>query len=307
VRLLAGVLTALAVVRALGVERGWLLTLLVGALPLVLTPAYVLLGYSALARRPALAGLSAALVGAHLLVLAPALTATPPPPVGGVQLRLVVANLYVLNPRPQDAGVALLALQPDVLVVPELTQDGLAGLRAAGLLDDLPFAVVDLGDRGEGVGLFSRLPLNDVVTRRVATRDLPRATVTVGGVDVRVLTAHPLPPVPFVEPLWRQALADLADEVGDVAGPLVVAGDLNADRDQSPFRALLDTGLRDAHDERGRGLARTWPAAFPLLHLDHVLVRDGGDARVAVLAVREVDLPGSDHKGVVADLAISRA
>ena len=83
-----------------------------------------------------------------------------------------------------------------------------------------------------------------------------------------------------------------------------MAGDLNADRDHAAFRDLLATGLRDAHDERGRGLARTWPERFPLLHLDHVLVRDGAGAGIAVLDVREVEVPGSDHLAVVADLAV---
>jgi endonuclease/exonuclease/phosphatase family metal-dependent hydrolase len=85
---------------------------------------------------------------------------------------------------------------------------------------------------------------------------------------------------------------------------VVVAGDLNADRDHAVFRRLLDAGLRDAHDEVGRGLARTWPARLPLLHLDHVLVRDSDDVRLVPLEVREVAVPGSDHRGVVADVAV---
>jgi endonuclease/exonuclease/phosphatase family metal-dependent hydrolase len=66
----------------------------------------------------------------------------------------------------------------------------------------------------------------------------------------------------------------------------------------------LEVGLRDVHDERGRGLARTWPARFPLLHLDHVLVRDGAAAGLVPVSVREVEVPGSDHRGVVTDLAV---
>lgn len=85
---------------------------------------------------------------------------------------------------------------------------------------------------------------------------------------------------------------------------MVVAGDLNADRDHAAFRRLLDAGLRDAHDERGQGLARTWPAGLPVLHLDHVLVRDAGEVHLVPLEVREVDVPGSDHRAVVADLAV---
>ena len=64
--------------------------------------------------------------------------------------------------------------------------------------------------------------------------------------------------------------------------PLVVAGDLNADRHHPLFEGLLTQGLRDAADERGRGLSRTWPQRWPLLALDHVLVRDVEQAQLAV-------------------------
>jgi endonuclease/exonuclease/phosphatase (EEP) superfamily protein YafD len=301
--LLLGALSALVLVRLLGVERGSALVLLVGALPLTLLPAYGVLVLAAGLRRWRLAASAALLVLAHLLVVAPAVTAEqrPAATAGAPLLRVVTANLFVLNPEPVAAGRALRALQPDVLVVPELSAEGLAGLRESGLLDDLPHAVAELGTREETVGLFSRLPLQDSATRSAAGRELPRATVTVGGRDVRLLAAHPLPPVSVLQDLWRESLADLAQEVAGVDLPLVVAGDLNADRDHAAFRALLGVGLRDAHDALGRGLARTWPADLPALHLDHVLVR--GPSLVPV-DVREARIPGSDHLAVVADLAV---
>jgi endonuclease/exonuclease/phosphatase family metal-dependent hydrolase len=85
---------------------------------------------------------------------------------------------------------------------------------------------------------------------------------------------------------------------------VVVAGDLNADRDHAAFRGLLDAGLTDVHDALGRGLARTFPDGMPVLQLDHVLVRDGAGGRLTPLEVREVQVPGSDHLGVLADLAV---
>ena len=303
--LLIAALAVLVVVRALGAEYGTLLVLLVGTLPIVLLPAYPVLLAALLTRRWALAGLSAAVAVAHLLVLAPALGAAEPPPRGEqARLRVVTANLYVLNPSFEAAGRVLRALHPDVLVVPELSAAGLQGLRAAGLLEDLPYSVVRLGSREETVGLFSTRPLRDVTTRSAGGREQPRATVVVDDVPVRLLTAHPLPPLPVLESLWRASLQDLAAESAEVDLPLVVAGDLNADRDHALFRDLLDAGLRDAHDSVGRGLARTWPAGLPVLHLDHVLVRDGAGGRIAVTAVREQGVPGSDHRAVVADLAV---
>ena len=294
------------VIRILGLERGSALALLVGALPLTLLPAYGVLVVAAVLHRRVLAAAACALVVAHLLVIAPALGAADLP--AGAQdaprLRVVTANIFVGNPDFAAAGRALRALRPDVLVVPELPADGLAGLRTSGLLDDLPHSEVGFGSRDETVGLFSRLPLADVTTRAGSGRELPRATVQVGGADVRLLTAHPLPPLSVLQPLWRASLADLAQEAEQVRLPLLVVGDLNADRDHVAFRRLLGTGLRDAHDSVGRGLARTWPASFPVLHLDHVLVRDGAGARLAVLRVREAEIPGSDHKAVVADVAV---
>jgi endonuclease/exonuclease/phosphatase (EEP) superfamily protein YafD len=296
----------LAVLRGLGAERGTLLVLLTGVLPWALLPAYGVLGLAALWRRRLLGAVAAAVVLAHLLVIAPALGAADVPAAAATapQLRVVVANLYVLNPDPAAAGRALRALDPDVVVVPELHTRGLTGLRRSGLLEDLPHVVAELGAREETVGLLSRLPLSDVTTRAAGGRELPRATVRVAHTDVRFLSSHPLPPLSVFELMWRQSLADLTQEASATELPLVVLGDFNADRDHAVFRDLLDTGLRDAHDLRGRGLVRTFPAALPFLHLDHVLVRDGRGGRLVVRDVREVRLPGSDHLTVVSDLAV---
>ncbi len=304
--LVLGALLVLLVLRLSGLERGGLFDLLVGALPLVLLPAYPLLLVAVALRARLLALLAAVVVAGHLGVVAPALGAAPLPAGArdAPRLRVVTANLYVGNPDPARSGRALRALRPDVLVVPELTAEGLAGLVASGLLEDLPFQEVGLAGRAEGVGLFSRLPLTDPAEEAVDVRLLPRGTVRVGGVAVRILAGHPLPPVSAWEPLWRSNLEALAQEVAAVRLPVVVAGDLNADRDHAPFRRLLDTGLRDAADERGRGLARTWPVGLPVLQLDHVLVRDGEGGRLAVLDQREARVPGSDHLAVVTDLAV---
>ncbi|MCU1693756.1 MAG: hypothetical protein JWM64_2847 [Frankiales bacterium] len=301
-----GALLVLLGLRLLGAERGTLLDLLVGALPLVLLTAYPLLLAALLLRARLLSALGAVVVAGHLAVVAPAVGAEPVPGAArdAPRLRVVTANLYVGNPDPEQAGRSLRALHPDVLVVPELTPKGLAGLRGSGLLDDLPHEEVGLAGRAEGVGLFSRLPLSQQAEEAADVRLLPRATVRVGGVDVRVLAGHPLPPVMAWEPLWRSDLRALAKEVRATALPVVVAGDLNSDRDHAPFRDLLDTGLRDAADARGQGLARTWPASRPLLQLDHVLVRDGRGGRLVVLHVEQARVTGSDHLAVVADLAM---
>lgn len=297
------VLATVVVVRLAGVEDGTVLVLLVGSLPLALLPAYPLALAFVVTRRWGTAAVAAAVATAHLLLVLPSLDAAPRP-VGGTALRVVSANLYVLSQQQRAAGEVLRDLRPDVLVVTELDAEGLAGLRAGGALDGLPHELVRFDGRSETVGLFSRFPLTDQAVRRTGGRALPRATVVVGGQPLRLLAEHPLPPVGPLQGQWRTALTDLRRELQATGLPVVVAGDLNADRDHLLLRRILDDGARDVHDERGRGLVRTWPASFPLLDLDHVLVRDGQDARLGVADVAEAAVPGSDHLAVVADLRL---
>jgi endonuclease/exonuclease/phosphatase family metal-dependent hydrolase len=89
----------------------------------------------------------------------------------------------------------------------------------------------------------------------------------------------------------------------DSAGQQIVAGDFNATRDHAPFRELLDGGLADVADAQGWTAwpGMTWPAdrAYPpVMRLDHVLVSAGFGVR----DVSVVQLPGTDHRAVVARL-----
>ncbi len=304
-RLVAVALLALVVVRLSGWSSGRYLAALLVALPLSLLPSYALLLVAVLRRDRWLGAGAAALVLAHVLVVLPGLGAADLPAGArdAPRLRVVAANAFKANPRPGELAEALRALHPDVLVVGELTPRGLAALQDAGVLADLPRSTVR-GRPGD-VEVFSRLPVRDPTwTEAVPGMPQPGVVVTVGGVDVRVHGTHPYPPIGSWQDDQRATLAALARDVRADPLPQVVAGDLNADRDLPPFRDLLRAGLRDAAEERGRGLSRTWPQRLPVLALDHVLVRDGTGGRLAVLDQREASLPGSDHRAVVADLAV---
>ncbi len=87
-------------------------------------------------------------------------------------------------------------------------------------------------------------------------------------------------------------------------GPLVVAGDFNATMQHPRLRAFAKhAGLTEAHQAVGRGLVTTWPlhrrAVPPFMRLDHVFTRG-----LAVAGAGEFSIPGSDHRGTVADLVV---
>jgi endonuclease/exonuclease/phosphatase (EEP) superfamily protein YafD len=69
---------------------------------------------------------------------------------------------------------------------------------------------------------------------------------------------------------------------------------------------LTESGLRSAHDDRGRGYATTWPNGqnlCPPIRIDHALV----SPEIEVESIREGRGRGSDHKPLILDVHIRRA
>ena len=80
----------------------------------------------------------------------------------------------------------------------------------------------------------------------------------------------------------------------------MLAGDFNATFDHAEFRRLLGRGYRDAAEQAGVALRPTWRVGRtlpPTVAIDHVLA----DRRIRVVSARSVAIPGSDHRGVLAD------
>ena len=86
----------------------------------------------------------------------------------------------------------------------------------------------------------------------------------------------------------------------------MLAGDFNATLDHAELRRLLGRGYRDAAEQAGRRAAphlaggEDTPAQSTI---DHVLA----DPRMRVISARSVAIPGSDHRGVLAELLLPRA
>ena len=114
---------------------------------------------------------------------------------------------------------------------------------------------------------------------------------------------HPLPPIsPANTRAWRDALRALPGPDAGGGVPRVLLGDFNATLDHHELRGLLDRGYADAADSTGDGLRPTWPTtgAKPPLTIDHVLL----PAPVEVRRLSLHDLPGSDHRALIAELRL---
>ncbi|MFE7466599.1 endonuclease/exonuclease/phosphatase family protein [Streptomyces sp. NPDC057499] len=212
-------------------------------------------------------------------------------------LTVVTHNVDAANPHPAATARTLLAADPDLVALEEVTDEALPAYRKE-LDGRLPHSV-HIGT----VALWSRYPLAEV--RRVTidpgwSRSL-RALVRGPNGPLAVYVVH-LPSVRvgaygFATARRDETLTALASALDDERQRrILLLGDLNgtaADRGLAP----LMSRLAPVGGRAGGGFGFSWPAAFPLARIDHILTR-------GLTPVEAWTLPatGSDHRPVAAGL-----
>lgn len=130
---------------------------------------------------------------------------------------------------------------------------------------------------------------------RLARNRALRATVATGRGPLAVYVAHLGSARVNLRAGFRIARRDRgAQALGRPAAAepnrrVVLFGDLNGTLDDRAL-AGLTARLRSAHRVAGDGFGFSWPARFPLVRIDHILVRGVEPARSWVLPAT-----GSDH------------
>jgi endonuclease/exonuclease/phosphatase (EEP) superfamily protein YafD len=207
-------------------------------------------------------------------------------------IQILAANVNTAN-REHHLVLDLVRSQgPDVVVLTEVDDQWLAALEP--LAEGYAHRIVQPRSDNFGIGLWSRLPLEDGAVVRLGRAGVPSVlakAVTPRG-PVWVLATHPVPPSGGeMSALRNDQLEAVASLTDTLAGRVVVAGDLNATPWSPHFRRLLRVGgLRRARSVRA---LYTWPVGMPVLmvQLDHCLHR--GNMRAAPLEV--LTSIGSDH------------
>jgi endonuclease/exonuclease/phosphatase (EEP) superfamily protein YafD len=303
--LLAAAFAGWALVRLLGLERGFPLVAGVAFTPYVAAVSPLPVGLAALAGQWWAAGLAgAAALGLGAVVLPRAVPGRPAPG-GGPALRVLTINLYHGEAEPDRIVALVRDLDADLLALQEHTELAAKKLAAAGLAELLPHRVEHFQPNRDGSALHARYPLTDpgVRTRPTGSAQVHATLHPPGLAPVRVESAHPSAPYARRRvPAWWADLA--AQPAADPAGvPRILLGDLNSTLDHAPLRRLLRTGYRDAAATVGAGLAVTWRDRYrrllPGVTLDHVLA----DRRIGVRRVEVHRVAGTDHRAVLAELA----
>lgn len=279
---------------------------LLAFLPWFLAPAWVGLALAVLARRWPVALWAAATLAATAVFLQPYGPDAPPP---GAQPTAARFSVLTANLHHGDATEALLKLldreHPQLVAVQECDQRCVRALRSDAVREAYPHRIVVDEGRSAGSALLSTYPLRSTKPLP-GVLAMPGAYADVAGVRVRVQVAHPMPPEFASVTAWRRGLDELRDLAASLhrdGTPALFAGDFNASQDHAAFRAVLAAGLQDAARLQGHSRSPTWPSrTVPQLgvQIDHVLLSDAFETREVTFPA----LPGSDHRAVLADVAL---
>jgi endonuclease/exonuclease/phosphatase (EEP) superfamily protein YafD len=271
--------------------------------PYVFLPAWLLIVLAGVMGARAL-GLAAIVVaGGHLALLLPAMSGRPmTAPADATRLRVVTANVFMFNPDTTELLRELREADADVVVLQEVTNAALPAIRR-GLDAAYPHHALMARNDAFGAAIFSTAPLRDGAVLDTAGLPMLAVTVRVGGVDVRVWDVHTRAPTALNR---RQLRDEMLDAMATLRPkehlPLVVAGDYNATIWHRPMRTVMNTGLDDAAGAVGKGLRGTWKSLRVVESpIDHVLV----SPEISVLDVRVGTGEGSDHRPLIADLALT--
>jgi len=266
----------------------------------------------ALARRHLRLGLVAVAVAAAVLPTGlpelMARTAVPRGARSAPRLRVLSWNLHESNTDAPAMDRVIRGADADIIVLQEISRTNRPALQQSSALATYPHSFLSPHLGVFASGIWSRLPLEGAEEFDVGGLPMIRAVVQTPGGAVRLVNVHTLSPVSDAGlDLWPRQLRQLGEEVRRPGPPILLAGDFNATWGHRPFRRLLNAGLADAAAARGAPWSPTWPAdrrvLRPALRLDHVLTGPG----LVATSFATGSAGGSDHRSIVADLALRAA
>jgi endonuclease/exonuclease/phosphatase (EEP) superfamily protein YafD len=155
-------------------------------------------------------------------------------------------------------------------------------------------------------GRYERIPLHYRDARRVVLQpsDWDGLECPVDIINVHFQAPHAIKPFPSAWVRRRQAIMLERFVAENPSDARLVVGDYNATPHWPLYKRmarLFSDGAIHAAQREGRSVEATWgptPSSPRLLRIDHAMVRG-----LDVEGFRVIEIPGSDHSGLVFDCA----
>lgn len=233
-------------------------------------------------------------------------------------LRVTTANIYYKNSQAEALTGAILDTKADVIVIPEWQPERLMleRLKQGGYEIALHHAAT--GTHGIGVIVRRGLKVDAQLVESPVFGPcrMPLATVRVRyhSSFVTVVGVHVPPPIPACEETTDPTITSIGEWIQDgrlihsigagrAGDSVIVAGDFNAFSFNVALKGLVERGLVDTYADTESGYGPTW-APFSwlpsLFRIDYIF----SSGRFSAISSHTVELPGSDHRAVVSDIAI---
>ena len=275
----------------------------------VYLPAWIVAIVALLGRRFVLGATALLIVGAQFAFLLPEITAAQPVPRWASHaqtIRLLDANVYFLNPSMAGYFREIKAFKRQLVTMEEATPLSAKMLEHSGALGALPYRLAIGGYNLKAFFIASKYPLRDERTVNFeGTPLLVQTTVQQPSGRQALWVVHADAPISDSFQLWKSQLNYIAKLIAARRpNGLLVVGDFNSTWGNKGFRDILDAGMTDGAAARGHAFDMTWtqtrPPLAPFVRIDHVLTGPG----VAVTTIRTNDGPGSDHRDLMATIAV---
>jgi endonuclease/exonuclease/phosphatase (EEP) superfamily protein YafD len=217
-------------------------------------------------------------------------------------VRIFFANVLATN---HDFGPLWQEIEnadPDVVVLAECSRFSNSSFRQTPAMADYVHTNGRTRSQIGEVKIYSKLPIKFESQNWIGHRVVQKIDVELGAQTLRVIGIHaprPQPPDYDYFGYYDKVVPLLTAE----PNPVVMIGDFNATQHSLVYKQLKDSGLRSAHEDRGRGYATTWPNGrwlLPPIRIDQAFLSPD----VECMNIEEGRGAGSDHKPLILDVAL---
>ncbi len=221
-------------------------------------------------------------------------------PTARKSIKILLINVNSPNTNYKAVGDYIQRNSPDILALEEINARWIKELSS--LLKIYPYSKEVSQENNFGLGLYSKIPLEDMQIKYFASDLIPSliGKIILEGQPVSLIFTHPMPPGTVEHFRWHNTqLEQIGLLKPHLQEDIILIGDLNATSWSYSFEKLKkDLDLKDSRE--GFGLQTSWPSFLPYvgITIDHCLV----SKNFKVLERKVGPSVGSDHLPVLVKL-----
>ncbi len=181
-------------------------------------------------------------------------------------IKVVSINLNSANDQYSLLNDYLAHYDPDIVFLLELTPA--LGHQLSALRAQFPYGKAVMENGNFGIGIISKIPLNNVQIQRQDSTQIPYMTAQIQFSDqtITVIAAHAYPPLGEEGTLLRNSYTDqISQFIQNSKTPTILCGDFNASPWSHQIKKIIkETGMILP---QGQGVTPTWPSHLPFLRI----------------------------------------